>query len=108
MDMRTSWWNKKQSNRIFIDEKLATKVIIDSRAAAAHKFWTILGFKQYDVILTKEQSMPTKIKSLLGRENMQTQYSLLGIRVDLYFHDYELAIEIGENGHSDKNIDYEI
>ena len=52
--------------------------------------------------------MPTKIKSLLGRENMQTQYSLLGIRVDLYFHDYELAIENGENGHSDKNIDYEI
>ena len=41
-------------------------------------------------------------------ENMQTQYNVLIYRIDLYFHDYKLAIEIGENGHSDKNIDHEI
>ena len=29
-------------------------------------------------------------------------------RIDLYFHDYKLTIEIDENGHSDWNIDYEI
>ena len=28
--------------------------------------------------------------------------------MDLYFHDYKLAIEINENGHSERNIDYEI
>ena len=33
---------------------------------------------------------------------------MLGYRIDLYFHDYKLAIQIDENGHSDKNIDYEI
>ena len=27
--------------------------------------------------------------------------------MDLYFHEYKLAIEIGKNGHSDRNIDYE-
>ena len=38
---------------------------------------------------------------------MQTQYNVLSYRIDLYFHDYKLAIEIDENGRSDKNFDYE-
>ena len=41
-------------------------------------------------------------------ENMQTQYNILGYRIDLYFHDYKFAIEIDENGHSDRNTDYEM
>ena len=30
------------------------------------------------------------------------------IRIDLYFHDYKLAIEVDENRQSDRNIDYKI
>ena len=41
-------------------------------------------------------------------ENMQTQYNDLGYSIDIYFHDYKLAIETDENGHSDRNIDYKI
>ena len=41
-------------------------------------------------------------------KNMQTQYNILGYRIGQYFHDYKLAIEIDENGHSDRNIYYEI
>ena len=52
--------------------------------------------------------MLTKTKSSFERENMQTQHSVLGCRIDLCFHDYRLAIEIDENGHSDGNIVYEI
>ena len=52
--------------------------------------------------------MLTKIKSLFEGENMQTQYSVSGYRIDLNFHEYKLAIEIDENGHSDRNIDYEV
>ena len=32
-------------------------------------------------------------------ENVQTQYSVLGYRIDLYFHDYKLAEEVDEKGH---------
>ena len=64
------------------------------------------GFEQYDVILTKEQSVLTKIMSFFERENIRTQYNVLGC--DLYFHDYKLAIEIDENGNSDRKIGYEI
>ena len=41
-------------------------------------------------------------------ENMQTQYNVLSCRINLYFHDYNLAIEIVENGHRNRSIDYEI
>ena len=44
---------KKQVNIIFIDKKLAMKVIMDCRITSAHKFRTRLRFKQYNVILTK-------------------------------------------------------
>ena len=39
---------------------------------------------------------------------MQPQYTLLGYRVDLYFHKYKLAIEVDELAHNDRNIDYKI
>ena len=62
---------KKQCNRIFIDEKLAIKVIMDCKATSSHKFRTRLGFKKYYVILTKEQSASTKIISSFEGENMR-------------------------------------
>ena len=39
---------------------------------------------------------------------MQNQCTVIGCRIDLYFHEYELAIEVDELGHNDKSIDYEI
>ena len=39
---------------------------------------------------------------------MQTQYNVLSYRIILFFHDYKLAIEIDEYGHSDRDNNYEI
>ena len=39
---------------------------------------------------------------------MQTQYSVLGYRIDLFFHKYKLAVEVDESEHSDRNINDEI
>ena len=75
-----------------------------SRKTEAHKFRRRLGFKQFDVSLIKEQLVLTKI--LFEEENMQTKYSVLGYRIDLYDLDYKLVIEIDKNGHSDRNIDF--
>ena len=36
------------------------------------------------------------------------QYSVLGYRIDLYFHKNKLAIEIDESGHADRNLSNEI
>ena len=56
---------KNLCNKIFIDEKLAIKVIMDYRTTSAHKSITRLGFKQYNFILTKEEIM-----DLFEEENM--------------------------------------
>ena len=50
---------------------------MDFRTTSAHKFRTRLRFKQHDVIVTKEQSVLTKIMSSYEGENMQTQYKVL-------------------------------
>ena len=81
---------------------------MDCGKPAAHRFRTRLGFKQHDVILTKKQSAATNIKISFKGENMQTKYSVLGYRIDLYFHESKLGTEIDENGHRNRNIDYEI
>ena len=36
------------------------------------------------------------------------QYNVLGYRTDAYFPNYKLAIEVDEQGHNDRDIDYEI
>ena len=60
---------------------------MDCRTKSAHKFTARLGFKQYDVILTKEQSVLTKIVRSFEGENMQTEYNVLSYRMELYFHE---------------------
>ena len=67
-----------------------------------------LGFTLHDVINTKEQTVINSIKDAFEGEDMQTQYTVLGFRIDLYFHKYKLATEVDELGHNDKNINYEI
>ena len=57
---------KKTSQQNYIREELATKVIVYCRTTAAHKFRSGLGFKKYNIILTKEQSVLSKIKSSLA------------------------------------------
>ena len=72
------------------------------------EFRSKLGFNQYDITMTKEQSVLQSVMDEFEGENMKTQYSVLGYRIYLYFHDYKLAIEVGEKGHEDRNIDHEI
>ena len=49
---------------------------MDCRTTLAHQFKTRLQFKQGNVILTKEESVVTKIMSLFEGKKMQIQYEL--------------------------------
>ena len=81
---------------------------MDCRTDESCKFKRNLGFTLHDVINTKEQTVINSIKDAFEGENMQTQYTVLNYRIDLYFHKYKLAIEVDELGHADRNIDNEI
>ena len=67
-----------------------------------------LGFKLYDVINSKEQTIINSVKDTFEGENIQTQYSILGYRIDVYFHEYKLVIEVDELQHTDRNFNNEI
>ena len=83
-------------------------VIMHCRTPESCKFKRNLGFKLHDLINCKEQTVLESIKDAFEGEDMQTQYTVMGYRIDLYFHEYKLAIEVDELGHNDRNIDYEI
>ena len=66
------------------------------------------GFRLHNVINTNKQTVINSTKDAFEGEDLQTQYSVLGYRIDLYFHKYKLAIEVDELGHTNRNINNEI
>ena len=97
-----------QPNRRFIHADLALKIIMNCRTDESCNLKSNLGFTLHDVGDTKEQSEINSIKATFEEEDMQTQYSVLSYRIDLYFHKYKLAIEVDELGHADRNVNNKI
>ena len=95
---------------MYAHEDVITPIIMHCRVSTPKtiKFRSKLGFNQYDITLTKEQSVLKSIMDSFEGENMQTQYSVLGYSIDFYFHDYKLVVEIDEKVHKDRNIDHEL
>ena len=55
-----------------------------------------------------EKTTLDSIKNAFGGENIQTHYRVLGYEIDIYFHNYKLAVEIDEYNHEDRDIGSEI
>ena len=70
-------------------------------------FRSDLGINQINLILKKEQSVIKSIRDKFTGEDIRIQYTVLGYRIDLYFYEQKLAIEIDELDHNDRNTDYE-
>ena len=98
----------KQPNRRFSCIDLALKIMMDCRTDESCSLKRNLGFNLHDVINTKGQTVLRSIKDASEGENMQTQYTAIGYRIDLYFHKHKHAIEIDELGHADRNLNNEI
>ena len=58
--------------------------------------------------LKKEQTVLKSVKDAFEVEDIQTQYTVIGYKIDLYFHKHKLAIEVDELGHVDRNPKNEI
>ena len=78
------------------------------RTTSAVNFRTRLGFNQYDPLMTQEQPKLSKIVTVFAVQEIILQHNVLGYRIDTYFFKYKLAIEADEQGHNDRDIDYEI
>ena len=98
----------KQPYRRFLHRDLTLKIIMNCRTDESCNLKKNLGFTLHDVINAKEQTIINSIKDASEGEDKQTQYTVIGYRIDLYFHKYNLAIEVDELGQNDRNIDCEI
>ena len=67
-----------------------------------------LGFNLHDVINAKEQTVLRSTKDAFEGEDVQSQYTVIGYRIDLYFHKHKLAIEVDELEHTDRNLNNKI
>ena len=94
----------KQSDRRFSHINLALNIIMDCRTNKSCSFFKKVGFKLYDVINTKKQTIINSIKDTFEGGKVQTQYSVLGYRIDICFHEYKLAIDVDELGNTNRNI----
>ena len=79
---------KNQPCRRSLEDNFAKQIIMDRRTTAAVNFRTRLGFSQHDLIMTQDQSVLSKIVTVFAAG--------------------ELPIEVDEQGHNDRDIDYEI
>ena len=68
------------------------------------KFRSDLGFNQINLILKKKQTVLKSINDAFEGEDMRTQYTVVGYKIDLYFHKHK----VDELGHIDKNLNHEI
>ena len=71
-------------------------------------FRSLLGFTEHGIMKVIEKRTLESLRDTFEGENMQTHYKVLGYEIDLYFHDYKLAVEIDEKDHQDKDISHEI
>ena len=51
--------------------------------------------------------MIESIRDTFKGEDLRIQYTVIGYRIDVYFHEYKLVIEVDGLGHNDRNTDYE-
>ena len=98
---------KYQPCRKFLREDFAIQVILDCRTTPAVSFKTRLWLNQHDPIMTQEQSILTKIRSIFPNETLTFQYHVLNYGMDAYLPKHKLAIEIDELGHVDIINDHE-
>ena len=57
--------------------------------------------------IPKNKQYQEQQRMYLKRKHANSVFCVIGYKVDLYFHDYKLAIEVHEFNHCDGNIDKE-
>ena len=92
-----------QSRRKFVAEELAIHLIIDIKTVEAAELKIKLGFNPVDLIMSKQESIGLKLKKKNLCEEMIEDLFAPNYLIDFYFPKYNLAIEIDELDHADRD-----
>ena len=93
---------------MFLKEELVVTIMMDTRTKKAVEFKAKFKTNQHDPILTKEQSIGSKIVKAFPNEKIKKQFFVLNEKTDFYFPKHKLAIDVHELGHLDRNEEDEI
>ena len=61
---------------------------MDCRTPTAIEFRTKLGFNQNDIIMTKQQSVLTRIMKIFASKKILLKHFILGYKIDSYFPEH--------------------
>ena len=61
-----------------------------------------------NITMNEDESVTAKRMKAFPNEKASLQHSVLGYKIDLYFPEHKLAVEVDEKAHTDRNINYEI
>lgn len=83
------------------------KLLSKSRSPHAKTMALKLGFTEMIFPVKEQANLEIIISAISGILAYKTQYYIDGYRIDLYLPEINLAIEVDEYGHSDRDSDYE-
>ena len=100
----------KDDKYLYAHEDIMTPIIMYCKESTpkATEFRSKSGFKQHDIVLSKEQSVISKIMKKFSNEKTLPQLSVLSYQIDFYFPEHKLATEVDEKQHDGRKIDCEI
>ena len=107
MRCRIQECGKYQPCRIFIKNTLAVEITVSSVKTQAVIFRDKFVVNQHDKVLRKQQSLGLRLKKLFPNEDIIEEYFALHYRTDFTFKKHMLVVEIDEEGHVDRDPDYE-
>ena len=72
---------------MFLKEELAVTTMIDTRTSKAVEFRAKFKINQHDPILTKEQSIGSKVIKAFSNEKIKEQFFVLNEKIDFFPQD---------------------
>ena len=100
---------KGRKHSMYVHEDILIPILMQSRLSGSKTIncRSDAGFSQINLILKKERSVIESIRDTFKWEDIQIQYTVLSYKIDLYFYEHKLEIQVDELGHNDRNTDYE-
>ena len=98
---------RRDDSIILLTENGVSRLLSNSRTPAAEKLRSLLDDKKYYYKSIPEMNFVVCMQKAFLGEKIELQKPVLGYRVDLYFTDYNIAVEFDEshhNGHTDEDL----
>ena len=94
----------QQPHAVFINEKGVRSLVCKSKLPKAVDVAKAIGIdmNNHKYECKESESCGAIMRAFKG-ENMKTQYKVDNYRIDLYFPDFNLAVECDEHGHKDRS-----